>query len=185
MIKHRYYSTEQFSVMSKFDSMAVCRHTASADGFICLECGSTDLFSFQSIANHKITINNGGLNLKPVNTNVIKTSNGISSIEIKHLFDSQYEKGNISMPTCGRCGGSTVEKSVVEEHCREKGCLGCWYCGKVSPLWKVEITIGNCVACMGGDNSCEAYCPNQYMREYYGIYDTKPGLFKVTKSYEE
>lgn len=167
-IKHRYYSAEQIEVMSKLDLLAEVRNETDMNdsnaGFICMECGSVDIFNFRSITSHNVTVNgNGELDFKPLD---------LDKIPVKKWFDIERNKGNILMPTCARCGGPTVERGVIIKWCEENHCLGCMYCGKVSPRWKVELTIENCATCMGGEMPCSGNCMNKYMRNYYGIENT-------------
>lgn len=186
MIKHRYYSAEQFDVMSKIDPLAKVRNEThdSKYGFICMDCGSVDIFSFKSLTSHNITIKGGELDLKPNDFHAPDT-NEETIIPVKAWFDHQHDKGNTLVPICSRCGGSVIEKGAILDWCEEHKCLGCMYCGKVSQMAEVLLIIENCSTCMGGELSCQNNCMNKYMRKYYGIYDTVPRLLEAAEDNEK
>jgi hypothetical protein len=186
IFKHKYYSEDQIKVVSKIDPDARVRQeiNGNRNGFICMECGSVDMFSFQSITAHNITVYNGELSFEQNDYHAPVSSQEII-IPVKDWFDHQRDKGQTLMPTCGRCGGAVVERKIILEWCEKNDCIGCMYCGKVTSLWKVEMAIDNCSRCNGGEWRCEDNCTNRYMRKYYGIHNTVPRLLEAPEDYEE
>lgn len=183
MIKHRYYSALQYEIMKKIDPLAAIRNERMEreSRYQCLNCGSVDVFIYVTKTKHNITFQNSGLIVKPIELGGRLNKN----LDLDKIIDSEREKGRYFNPTCGRCGGTAMEREAIIEHCENTGCLGCMFCGRAAPLVEVEIKVGNCIACMGGDRSCESNCPNEYMRKYYGIFDTNPSLLKAPENYEE
>ena len=182
-MRNRYYSAQQYEKMAKIDPLAKERNEEAERmaKFICMECGSVDVFTYETKTQHSIVIENDELVIRPNGFNNF----GNPKIRLDQLLDKERERGLYFNPTCGRCGGAAIEKNLIDEHCEKFGCLGCMFCGHVSTLLEVEIKVDNCIACMGGDRDCDSNCPSKYMRKYYGIYDTTPGLLKAPENHEE
>ena len=90
-----------------------------------------------------------------------------NKMNIKDLLDSDINKK--PKIYCAECGGRVELYSNVLAECKEKGCLGCFLCGRVTPENDVKRIIEKCARCYGGDNQCVDDCPNHYMRSYYNL----------------
>lgn len=187
MTRERFYSSEQIKIMGIIDPLARERRRLPNPefGFICMDCGTTDVFRFKSKTTHIITNGSNGLILEPDDIHAPRSISSVKQISIPSWWESQYNRGIELNPICGRCGGACIDRGILLKHCKDTGCLGCMFCGKVAPLYRVEFAVNSCVNCMGGDLECEASCPNEFMRKYYVICDTTSSLLKAPENYEE